>query len=123
GCEPKESPVLYDGTADTATEEIVRIVRFRNARFLTEEVVFLGPNGTSLEEAGAMKVVGPRFQRRVKHATTGPPHFGIVGMHLDRHVLESFNARICGRPVAEVGNWNAVERVVISPACTATQRQ
>src|SRR5262249_17854617 len=57
--EPKERPVLDDGTANTAAEKVVGIVWFPNTGFLAEKVIFLRPDGTRLEEARAVKVVGP----------------------------------------------------------------
>ncbi len=58
---PKESPVLDDWTAETATKEVIRIVWFRNAGLLAEKVILLRPNRPRLKETRAVKVVGSRF--------------------------------------------------------------
>src|SRR5262249_23752850 len=75
---PKECLVLNDGTAETTTHEIVRIIGFRNTGFLAEEVVLLRPNRTRLKETGTMKGVGTGFERRVEHPPARAAHLGIV---------------------------------------------
>src|SRR5262249_10930515 len=120
--EPKECPVLDDRTAETTTKEIVRIVRFRDTSLLAEEIVLLGPNGTCLKETRTVKVVGPRFQGRVKNTPARASHLRVVGMHLNFDIFKRFDCWIRRRTIAKIGNRNAVQRVVIAAACAAAER-
>src|SRR5262249_30744009 len=119
---PEECPVLDDGTTDTATSEIVGIVRFGYSSLLAEEIVLLRPNRTSLKETRSVKVAGPGFQCCVEHAAARAPHLGIVGVHLNLDVFEGFNCGVRRRAIPHVGDRNAVQRVVIAAPCSASER-
>ena len=123
GREPEERAVAEHRPADGAAAEVVRAVRLAEPGLLAEVVVGLAPDRAGLHEAGAVQAVGAGPQRRVEHAAAGAAHLGIVGVDLHLHVLERLDARVGGGAVAQVGDGDAVERVVVATAGAAAERQ
>ena len=44
-----------------------------------------------------------------------------MDLYLD--IFKRLNSRVCRRAIAQVGNGNAVQRIVIAAACAATERK
>ena len=69
-----------------------------------------------------MEIVRAGLRRHVHDATAGAPHFGVVGVDLDLHVLDRFNRRIGRGAILQVGDREPVNEVVVGAHRPAAHR-
>ena len=70
----------------------------------------------------AVQRVGAGLEGCVEDAATGSAHFGVVGVLLDLDLVHGFNRRNDYGAVAEVGDGNVVDLVVVAADRAAGKR-
>ena len=121
--EPEERAVADDGTANRAGPAVVVLRRFRAARPLGEEQLSAGPLRLVEEEGAAVPLVRAGSRGDVEDAAGGAAHVGVVGLHLDAHVLECFSRRRPRRAVDEVRDRDALDEIRVATPRPAAERQ
>ena len=72
--------------------------------------------------AGGVELVRAGSRRHVHDAATRATHFRIVGVQLNLHFLNRFDARIGRRTVRQVGHRETVDQEIVRPHAAAAHR-
>ena len=69
-----------------------------------------------------MKHVGPRLKYGIKSAAAGSPNFGVISVCLYVDFLHCLNRWDEYRDVVQVGDWNAIDQVIVHVRWPARNR-